>query len=532
MIVFCVPLFALPQVVYQDLTNSGIYDFMDELANLKIIDLTSAMKPYSRIFIAVKLTQAEAFRERMNKRQNKELDFYLRDYNLEAKPDLKYFKNTKGLFHKKEHFGIPLSPLAFVYKDSLFTFSLRPVWGIYGCVTQNNNNNVYHRWGGAELFGTIGKHVGFYANLRDNHESDLLVKPEYLTTGEGAAWKESSNGGDYSEMRGGVSFAWNWGSVALAKDHFQWGDSYHGSNIFSGRTLSFPYFQLQMKPVKWFDFNFINGWLVSEVVDSAKSYPVPNGYREYYFNKFLSAAIMTFTPWKNLNLSIGNSVISCSKNYNPAYLSPFLFYMNSASSGDSVQKAHYGRNSQLFLNISSRQIRHVHLYATVFIDDLGSKKFSDTTTFTCISWKAGFRASNLLNQNLTFTAEYTRTTPYTYTDPVSTLDFESNRYNLGSYLRDNSQEIFASLGYRPIRGLLFNLSWNWAEHGGSTDTKTLQTVVWRYDAMEMEVTYEFINNAYISLAYQHLNITGDPTLSPPIFQGHQNIISGGINIGF
>jgi hypothetical protein len=40
MIVFCFPLFALPRVVYQDLTNSGIYDFMDELANLKIIDLT------------------------------------------------------------------------------------------------------------------------------------------------------------------------------------------------------------------------------------------------------------------------------------------------------------------------------------------------------------------------------------------------------------------------------------------------------------------------------------------------------------
>ncbi|HZX62515.1 MAG TPA: hypothetical protein VFE66_04810 [Bacteroidales bacterium] len=51
-------------------------------------------------------------------------------------------------------------------------------------------------------------------------------------------------------------------------------------------------------------------------------------------------------------------------------------------------------------------------------------------------------------------------------------------------------------------------------------------------ATKMDVSYEFINNAYVSLAYQYLNITGDPTLSPPIFQGHQNIISGGINIGF
>jgi hypothetical protein len=522
----------MPQVVSQDLTNTGIYDFMDELANLKIIDLTSAIKPYSRKFIANSLSKAVTFREKLNKRQNKELDFYLRDYNIEDQPDLQYFKKSKGLFHNKEHFGIPLSPLSFVYKDSLFTFSFRPIWGIYGSVTQTNTSTVYHRWGGAEIFGTIGKHVGFYTSLRDNHENDLLMKPEFLTSDEGAAWKTSTKGGDYSEMRGGVSFSWNWGFVLLAKDHFQWGDSYHGSTIFSGRTPSFPYLQIQMKPVKWFDFTFVNGWLVSEVVDSTKSYKDPKGTRDYFFNKFLSAAIMTFTPWRNLNFSVGNSVISCSKNYNPAFLSPFLFYMNSKSSGDSVQKAHYGRNSQLFFNISSRQIKRLHLYASIFIDDIGSKKFSDSTTFNCISWKAGFRVSNLLNLNITLTAEYTRTTPHTYSDPVSTLSFESNQYNLGSYLRDNSQEIYISLGYRPVRGLVFNLSYNKAEHGGAADIKTLQTVVWKYDTMKVDVTYEVINNAYVSLAYQYLDITGDPTLSPQIFHGHQNIISGGITLGF
>ena len=70
-------LFAMSQVVNQDLTNNGIYDFMDELANLKIIDLSSVTKPYSRMFIAMKIKQAMAFREKLNKRQNKELDFYL-----------------------------------------------------------------------------------------------------------------------------------------------------------------------------------------------------------------------------------------------------------------------------------------------------------------------------------------------------------------------------------------------------------------------------------------------------------------------
>jgi hypothetical protein len=504
---------------------------MDELANLRIIDVTSVTRPYSRIFIAMKLKEAKALAGRLNKRQKKELDFYLRDFNLEAEPDLKYFKTPKGLFHQKDHFGIPLSPLAFVYKDSLFTFSLRPVWGIYGYAAQDSGT-AYHRWGGVEIFGSIGKHVGFWASLRDNHESLLLVKPGYLTSDEGAAWKVSGTGGDYSEMRGGVSFAWNWGSVLVAKDHFQWGDASHGSNIFSGRTPSWPYLQLQMKPAKWFNFNFVTGWMISEVIDSSSSYPVGNGIRYVYFDKFISAAMFTFTPVRNLDLSVGNSVVSCSKYYNPAYLSPFLFYTTASQGGDSAQKAKYGRNSQLFFNISSRQVRKLHLYASVLIDDLGSKKFSDTTTFTCISWKAGFRASNLLNANLTFTAEYTRSSPHTYTDPVSTLTFESSRYCLGNYLRDNSQELYLSLGYRPLRGLFCNLSWNWAEHGGSTDTKTLSSVVWSYNDMKLNVSYEFINNAYLTLGYEYLVITGDPALSPSIFQGNQNIISGGINIGF
>lgn len=504
---------------------------MDELANLRIIDVTSVTKPYSRMFIAMKLKEAKASLDRLNKRQKKELEFYLRDFNLEAEPDLGYFKTPKGLFHKKDHFGIPLSPLAFVYKDSLFTFSLRPVWGIYGYATQDSGT-AYHRWGGVEIFGSIGKHVGFWASLRDNHESLFLVNPGYLTSDEGAAWKVSGKGGDYSEMRGGVSFAWNWGSVLLAKDHFQWGDSYHGSNIFSGRTPSWPYLQLQMKPVKWFNFNFVTGWMISEVIDSSSSYPVGNGIRNVYFDKFISAAMMTFTPVRNLDLSVGNSVVSCSKYYNPAYLSPFLFYTTANQGGDSAQKANYGRNSQFFFNFSSRQIRRLHLYVSVFIDDLGLKDFNNGVNYNSISWKAGFRGSNLLNQNLTFTAEYTRTTPKTYSDPLSTLTFESNRYCLGNYLRDNSHEIYASLGYRPIRGLLFNVSYNWAEHGGKTDTKTLQTVVWKYEAMKMDVSYEFINNAYVSLSYQFLTISGDADLSPSLFYGKQNIISGGINIGF
>ena len=90
LILLLAPLFSFPQAVFQDLTNTSIYRFIDELANLKVISIHSAVKPYSRIYIAGKLKEASEKRDQLSKRQQKELDFYLRDYNLELKPDLSY----------------------------------------------------------------------------------------------------------------------------------------------------------------------------------------------------------------------------------------------------------------------------------------------------------------------------------------------------------------------------------------------------------------------------------------------------------
>ncbi len=49
------PLIINAQVVYEHISRKSIYDFLDELSNAKLIEINSAIKPYSRIFIAEKL---------------------------------------------------------------------------------------------------------------------------------------------------------------------------------------------------------------------------------------------------------------------------------------------------------------------------------------------------------------------------------------------------------------------------------------------------------------------------------------------
>ncbi len=512
---------ARSQIVYQDLTNTNIYDFIDELANNKIITITSVIKPYPRELIAQKLQQASApeNRARLSKRQQKELDFYLRDFNLELKPSLSYITKN-SFFRNKQDFRLPFNPLEFVYKDSIFTFVIRPVFGV--SYVRNENGSAYHRWNGAEIFGYVGKHFGWYASLRDNHEDLLLTGPQMLNQEEGAVWKPYPGGaGDYSEMRGGLTWKWRWGDLAFVKDHFTWGDNYHGSNIMSGRTPSIPYLQYHMQPLSWFEFRWVQAWLVSEVPDTTKTYTLPTGAKRItFFNKYYASSMFTFKPLKGLDLSVGNSVVYCAAYMNPAYISPFLFYFNYGYAEGDGKSGFYGKEVQTFINVSSNNIKHLHLYADVFVNQANAEG---------ISYKAGFRLTDLPLRNLSLTGEYTRNNGKSYSSALPTTSYESNQYSLGSYLRENSMEIYAALCWKPIRGLRFDASYLYAKHGEGT---TLSALDYKDQEITMAAKYEVINNAYVFIEYDRRQVEGDVMYIPTVYSGNTNSLLAGINIGF
>ena len=47
------------QEVPHSVNNAGIYNFLDELANIQIIEINSAIKPFSRLFISQCLEEAD-----------------------------------------------------------------------------------------------------------------------------------------------------------------------------------------------------------------------------------------------------------------------------------------------------------------------------------------------------------------------------------------------------------------------------------------------------------------------------------------
>ena len=80
-IIFIILIFAnilvFAQDIPQHISYNRIYDYIDELANEGIFDLNSAVKPYSRLFIANKLVEAKGKTNQLNKRQKDELTFFL-----------------------------------------------------------------------------------------------------------------------------------------------------------------------------------------------------------------------------------------------------------------------------------------------------------------------------------------------------------------------------------------------------------------------------------------------------------------------
>lgn len=564
------------QVVYEPGTNNPVYDLLDELATLKIITINSVVKPYSRVYIAEKLDEAakelgirneelgikgETDKKRVSKRIIDEIKFYLRDYgfelgirneesgirNKESGVQSSKLKVQDSTLSNNSKFLIPNSsfkydPLSFNLSTKAFKLSLRPALGARFIV--NENGNVWDLTGGGEVFGYVGKHVGYYFNIEQTWQSEAMVKPEYFTLEEGKVWSNAGNGSvTNTEWRGGISVAWKWGDFGIYKDRPVWGNGVHGTNILSGHAPSFPYIQLHIKPAKWIEFRYIHGWLNTDK-PGINPFTTDSVYATYCENhsKYIAANMLTITPWRGLDLSVGNSIIYSDVNPSPYMLIPFLFY-NPSDNQRTGYKDQASSNSQFFLSISTRQIRHLNLYLTLYVDELRVSRILTKDQYNFTSWKAGFTLSEFPLKNVFLSFEWTYTKPITYKHYVVATNFNNDSYNMGDWMRDNSQEFYVALGYRPLRGLQVTASFNYCEHGNEyeyarqkgmnvTRLPVLTNLTWINSSVSLEILYQIVSNTSVFLNYLNTNHKGDIGFSPLVMHGRTNSLVAGINVGF
>ncbi len=539
------------QVVYETVFENSVYLFLDELANDKIIELNSSIKPYSRDVIAKKLREAESSIDLLSNRQKEELKYFQSLYVLEGNTTS---LNSENAYLFKQGMRASYSPLAFQYADSNFRFSLQAVYG-RTYVANDRKEYVYHHKGGLNSYAYLGKNIGVYANIADNYLfNEIIPTKTHLLQTPGGSYKVNEGGrkgADFSEMVGGITYAWKWGHIGIVKDNIMWGDNQSGATIFSGRNPSFGMIKLDLQPVKWIHFNYFHAWLPSMVVDSSRSFTTSNGMRRnIYRDKYLAANMISIMPVKNLFLSAGNSIIYSDKSIQIAYLIPFLFYK---SVDHSLTMGTENENSQMFFNVSSRNIKHLHLYGSYFIDEWSFSRITDPKRHNFTSGKIGFQLSNFPLKNVTIGGEFYKSNPFVYKHRVETTTFESNGFNLGYYLGDNAEDYFLQIQYRPFPFLRIGLSGNYAKKGDDFEYRLIpgvkvdsyplmENIVFDKKEISLKMETTILKNIHLYLAYSYMESIGYQTenatslenlnlYSPKIFQGITNVYYFGVNLG-
>lgn len=510
--------------------NEALYQFVDELAACRMIQVNQAVKPYSQKQVSEWLDEAASHYAEMTQRQKEEWLFY-KDNIVWHSGELDLFSRENGAFS--------LTPLGVFSTSEKMTFSLKPI--LNAKFMMNSNGVIYHRSYGAELNLTVGN-WGFYGNLQDYAENEPFSQETFLMNMPGGNYK----GTDYSDMRGGVTYANDWVSLGLVKDYVEWGTNENGANIISDRAPSFTQLKLKIKPVEWFEFNYMHGFLVSNVIDSAESYVMDNGNRrDVMHGKYIATNLLTLYPFKSLALSFGNSIVYSADNVKVQYLNPFMFYKSVDHTYNSTDGAgqNVGQNSQMFLDLGFRGIDHVFLYYTLFIDELKMERWKHKDEYNFYSYKVGAKITQLI-PNASFGFEYTHTTPMTYTHHVTTTTFESNDYNMGHYLRSNAAEYHGYVHYRPLKNLRFKLSYTQVLKGEEYDyvlydpelvkRPFIDEVRYKSTVLEFMTEYQIAYDMFFNLSVGYSNTSGEDLdlYMPPHFRGEQFNVMIGANIGF
>lgn len=549
-IVLCVCLLQGVMVHAQEnplhISHKSVYAFLDEMASLHIIDINAAIKPYSREYVLEQLLEVQQHTDELSKVQQKELAFHLLEFNLENNADKSCYKINA--FKANPNVNLCLYPLGLYYNNKWFKVSVKPIWGIeYYIAGRQKEQMMYRYWGGGEMVGYIGKHVGFYANFTDNSQSQPMSTPQKLTQMQGAILKGQTASTDYFNVRGGITFSWKWGSIGLIKDNIAWGSAHNGSNILSGRTQPYVMIKLRLSPVKWFEYNYFNGWLASNMIDSSASYIAHNNTkREVMRSKLIAANMLTFRPIKNLYFNIGNSIVYSDMGFQMQYIVPFMFYKGVDDNYNATSNT-AGHNTQMFFDISSRNVKYLHLYASLFVDELSfTRMFNKQKQSNYVSGKIGACFSGLPN-TFSLTVEYTRTHPNVYQHFMPAVTFATGDINLGHYLGSNADEIFVEAAYRPVQRLHLSASYTYMRKG--TDyvygvgepwgLPCMDNIIYSNHIVALKAEWEFMNNNFIYAHAYVYKTSGEEGLVEKYNPAYMQKTSGvpltfmmGFNFGF
>ena len=501
------------QTVWEN-QNSEVYNYLYRLSQKGLIDFQDIIRPVSRAQIALKLKLVEAKKEQLTKVEKSELNFYLQEFKpIEGTDTDKIHlvkkdanQRLRGLFIHTKDFQLNADPIG----------SLMRVSGTGKGFTQMSNGIEF--WGQAKRFAF----QFYYRDYTETGKGIDSFRTESPEPGIIKLFDPSSTHQNFSEIKASISYTWNIGSISLGKDNLLWGYAENGRMVLSNKAPTYPYIRFDYKPFQWLQFNYTHAWLNSNIVDSNASYNTGNGgvsgdIRIQYIPKYMASHTLIFKPTKGLDIALGESIVYSDK-LDVGFFIPvnfFKIYDNNRSN----YNINAGSNGQFFIQLSSRNhIKNTHLYGSLFIDELKvSEMFNAAKSRNQLGYTLGGSVTDLLVPYLTIGAEYTRVNPFVYSNLLPAQNYTQYNSPLGDWMGNNFDRQIFFLKYTPIPKLKTYLRFQSIRKGGPG------TIAQQYLAQPqppflfdyqkkrtdlfVQVSYELINNFYLTGSYQNLNQT-------------------------
>ncbi len=538
-------------------TSHWVYDFLDRLETRGLLPrFLGDTRPMTRLAIARELLPLLSGYEAFSRAEREQLDFLKIELHEEFEqlglktehpqtgwsrlvhhpwvdpwaPDL-FYTNGRNLLDLSLDLPGAATPLLRIWVDPVLHYD-----GLTAKAdTLPASERVNHLERGIAVRGSLGKHIGFYSDARDNQEWGTRRYPSlvnYTRPGLGFA-QASGKQIDYDETVAGVVYNRDWLTLQFGKDRNRWGPGYAGQLMISDQPTSYDQIKVEVAAR---NLHFTMLWAVLQHYETGFFY----GNHQ---QKYLAAHRLEFSPWRFLDIGFQEMVLYSGRSFEPSYLNPLNFFRSAE---------HYlgdRDNAAMGLDLQLKALPKTKLYLEFLLDDVTSSKLGTGYYGNKYGMLMGGHHVNLLGiAGLDLRGEYARIRPHTYThDTIN--NFQHFITNLGHRLGPNSEDCFIQLEYRYNRPLLLKAAWERTRHGanpagvnvggnlyesrsGLGDPEYVDFLEGNLEtanSLFFVTSYEFIRNGFLRLYYRHAFATSE-AVSETDYPGQRNELGIGVGL--
>ncbi len=515
------------QTVYYP-SSHWVYDFLDRMETKGVLPVVLAgTKPMSRCEIAKNLAAITQFCEQGGKLSRTEIE-QLEFLHTEFLEELEWLQvnssaKTSDLTRVVRHRWIDpwLPNLIYANGRNFFTVASGPLRAHWDPIflrqrtyasadTLDGQERVFSDANGFVLWGTLGDHLGFVTDVRDTKEWGTRRYPSgFNITAPGLGFVNGYGDHIYhDETVASLVYQWKYLLLQFGKDSNRWGPGRHGQLSLSDQPTSYDLlkFQVTGKPFKF-----------TSMLAFLRQYPtlIVNGEQR---DKTMAAHRLEFSPIRQLDVGLHETVIYSGRKIEPAYLNPIMFYRSAE---------HYlgdRDNATMGADIEIKVIPKTKLYGELFIDDLTTGKLGTSYFGNKYAYLAGLLHVDLFGlPNWDIRIEYAKVRPFTYTH---TEEFNTYRHfitNLGHWMGPNADDLFVESRYQFSRRLRLESFFEILRHGANSPTQNfggsifaphfvfrdplyvdfLQGVFEKTTSFGLKLSYEIVRNGFVRVNYRH-----------------------------